>query len=270
MSGFDIHGSVLAGQAMVAPAVDAIKKWKELETTTSYNDEIMRHAFENKMIGIDELTKYQAASSTKKTGMAAAMAANMHADLRRREQEANRAMQERKMAQSWEIAKMAHAPDPNAGRTILHPETNKPIGIYGAGGNPQFFPREATEAADGPIQVDPFVDPTTQKPVPGMGIVRKTGQIGYFGALLGAGGGVPIETDPTTGMKFYRDAKGNPKPLDPTKVMTADLTRPEGEKKATGTPAATPLVAPQVGEVRRGYRFKGGDPATPESWEKVP
>lgn len=28
-------------------------------------------------------------------------------------------------------------------------------------------------------------------------------------------------------------------------------------------------AAPRVGEVRRGYRFKGGNPASPQSWEKV-
>ncbi len=32
------------------------------------------------------------------------------------------------------------------------------------------------------------------------------------------------------------------------------------------SPAAAP---PAVGEVRRGYRFKGGDPASPQSWEAV-
>jgi hypothetical protein len=27
--------------------------------------------------------------------------------------------------------------------------------------------------------------------------------------------------------------------------------------------------APQVGEVRKGYRFKGGNPADPNAWEQV-
>lgn len=34
-------------------------------------------------------------------------------------------------------------------------------------------------------------------------------------------------------------------------------------------PAATPPAPPTVGEVRSGYKFKGGDPADPASWERV-
>jgi hypothetical protein len=40
-----------------------------------------------------------------------------------------------------------------------------------------------------------------------------------------------------------------------------------GETPAAAQPKA-PLAAPKVGEVRRGYVFKGGNPASPSSWEK--
>ena len=46
-----------------------------------------------------------------------------------------------------------------------------------------------------------------------------------------------------------------------------------GEMPLSPTPAASaspsmPAV-PKAGEVRKGYRFKGGDPSSPQSWEKV-
>lgn len=37
---------------------------------------------------------------------------------------------------------------------------------------------------------------------------------------------------------------------------------------ASGNPPPA-VVAPALGEVREGYRYKGGDPSRPESWEKV-
>lgn len=40
--------------------------------------------------------------------------------------------------------------------------------------------------------------------------------------------------------------------------------------RASSAPASSVDVnIPQVGEVRSGYRFKGGDPSKPESWEKI-
>lgn len=38
---------------------------------------------------------------------------------------------------------------------------------------------------------------------------------------------------------------------------------------ATPPPSSTPQAAPNVGDTRYGYRFKGGDPSEPSSWEKA-
>jgi hypothetical protein len=51
--------------------------------------------------------------------------------------------------------------------------------------------------------------------------------------------------------------------IDPFKVVGNDAA----EGFDTAAPASPSI--PKVGEVRKGYRFKGGDPAQPSSWEQV-
>lgn len=267
MAGFDLQGSVAAGQGVVSPFAEALRKWEDQQKTSEYNDTIIQHAFKTGLIGLDDVTKYQGASATAKTGIAAGIAANIHNDMQRAQQEQQTQLA-RAHAAAYESEAMARnwAPGPedrNLAYSLGGDYMRGPRGY-------QFTPYPESAAGQGPIQVDPFVDPVSQKPVPGMGIVRKTGQIGYFGSLLGAGGGVPIETDPATGMKFYRDAKGNPKPLKPADVMTSQATMPEGDAVTPAVqPTAAPTGFPKPGDIRKGYRFRGGDPSKQESWEKV-
>jgi hypothetical protein len=42
----------------------------------------------------------------------------------------------------------------------------------------------------------------------------------------------------------------------------------DGQRYQSGVPAA-PTAGPQVGTIEDGYRFGGGDPANPASWEKL-
>lgn len=63
-----------------------------------------------------------------------------------------------------------------------------------------------------------------------------------------------------------------PVPMQPQGDRTA---LPDGgvARQAPVPSAANPSAggtsqSPQVGEVRKGYRFKGGNPADPNSWEK--
>jgi len=57
--------------------------------------------------------------------------------------------------------------------------------------------------------------------------------------------------------------------------LVPDETTPGDGADNEPLPAATPNVsgapssAPKIGETRKGYRFRGGDPSKPENWEKV-
>jgi hypothetical protein len=63
-----------------------------------------------------------------------------------------------------------------------------------------------------------------------------------------------------TGLERARQQAGVPASATPS-------TAPAGP---SSSPAAAPKAAPSVGEVRYGYRFKGGDPSEPSNWEKAP
>jgi hypothetical protein len=65
-------------------------------------------------------------------------------------------------------------------------------------------------------------------------------------------------TDPTL------DVKANMNALD----MLEKLFGNQGEGQAPATAAKSAPSAPPVGTLKGGYRFKGGDPASPSSWEK--
>mgnify|MGYP001359262178 CR=1 FL=1 len=52
------------------------------------------------------------------------------------------------------------------------------------------------------------------------------------------------------------------------KLITGAYTRQFGGEQGAAQPSA-PAGSPSVGTVDGGYRFKGGDPGNPQSWEKV-
>lgn len=52
--------------------------------------------------------------------------------------------------------------------------------------------------------------------------------------------------------------------LDPGRIASAPAATPQPRVTPTAAPAA-----PKVGEVRKGYRFAGGDPSNPRSWTKA-
>jgi hypothetical protein len=86
------------------------------------------------------------------------------------------------------------------------------------------------------------------------------------------GGGQP---EMSSDGKFFRTG-----PMDAWKAMprtqsTDDFVKlfgggkPQMATDATDKGKAAAAAAPEVGEVRQGYSFKGGDPSDPANWEKV-
>ncbi len=70
-----------------------------------------------------------------------------------------------------------------------------------------------------------------------------------------------------------------PSALDPRDVQATKIEaflrqtgfQPQGGARTppTAPPPSAPSGAPRPGEIRKGHRFKGGNPADPNSWEKV-
>ena len=74
-----------------------------------------------------------------------------------------------------------------------------------------------------------------------------------------------MKTDQDALVKFYGwlDAEGR----KPTATAFAQWEA-RGRPAANKSPAPAP-GAPKIGAIENGYRFKGGNPASPESWEKM-
>lgn len=74
------------------------------------------------------------------------------------------------------------------------------------------------------------------------------------------------KADPTAFDKVSETTEIDPVTQKPTTKTTRTRNVPAGQEPQ---PTATPTGPPQPGEIRKGYRFRGGDPAKPASWEKV-
>lgn len=100
----------------------------------------------------------------------------------------------------------------------------------------------------------------------------KEGKPRYFNSK-----GTIVEIDPETGesREVYKPKDSGPSILgaaaegtgEKPGIVTRTLDRIFGGPSKPAAPTAAPKGKPEVGEVRAGYRFKGGDPSKQENWE---
>ncbi len=167
----------------------------------------------------------------------------------------------------------------------------------------------ASGGADGATQIDPYVDPVSKQPVAGMGIVRKTGRVvttgggevsdpDQYGRYWNGKQWVQLrkdKVDPVTAMQtadrsnqvttLTQQIAEHQTALDKGDTHVGGLfgigatdraqvlagLKAKRDSLLTEGVGQSPSAAgaPKVGEVRRGYRFKGGDPADRNNWEQA-
>lgn len=238
-SDYIYQGITGAANSIAGGLGQALQKYDDVRKQNAFGDATMDHLSQTTgadgkpFVPVDALTRYHQASSSQKAGMVQAALANATFDAARQN------------ASGEAQLRAAQA------------------GYYGAHSN--YMNAQAAQQgqdSDNPITVDPLTDPSTQQPVPGMGIVRKTGAI----VSTGGDSGAP-NIDPSG--KFYLDNKTRSwKPL-PGATMVLPGINPQagGPVQTPGPqPAAVASAPPQPGSVIRGYRFNGGDPKDPNSW----
>jgi hypothetical protein len=220
------------------------KRQQELERNFGYGQTIMKHALDNKRISLQDYNDFIAAPAHKRDGMVAGQVFNFLDEQKRMMEQSTLQTQAAQRSADFERVLASQGE-----RNFQPTEQARQQAQWAGGELIQTGPGKTTfapypEAAKGSEQsiTDPVI--VGGQEIPGVRIVRKTGQPIYTSGLSGDGGGVKVEIDPTTGTPFYRDSKGNPKPLttDPTKQILAEQMR-----KALGLkpgPTPTPTLAP--------------------------
>lgn len=244
--GVDYHGDKYLFDAIGGLGEDfanVMNERKKIEQTDSYNDQVMQAARVRGDVSEEDYNKYLSASHSAKTGIAAGHAAAIAQDWQQKNQSSElalRGLQQQQLQKGLELFGQpiygnepapVQVPSPNTpGGTDYYRPPPKQIGIYGQGGVPHALPQDESATGNEPLKVDPFMDPATGKPVAGMGLVRKTGQIGYFHPS-------GLEKDPTSGALGIRDTRGNFKPLTTQQITAMQIGGGGAEAPGSPTPA---------------------------------
>lgn len=255
--------------------IEALKRYQQTQKEQAFSDQVVQGLAKNPstqkyLMGdkdatvADALDRYTKMGHNQKQGYSQGLMANMASDLQ--QQKAQQDASSLKNNQDYQRAM-----------------------IQEAQAHGRYFDKQAQDTGSlDPVVTDPLV--VDGKPIPGIGTNRKTGQYVYFGQNQGQVGGSLITFDEKTGVPGYKDQKGTWKPIKVEDVQAATAYKASQQPPAPssgmslgnnpivnyfrggvpGQPAQAPQgapVPPQPGEVRSGFKFKGGNPADPNSWE---
>jgi hypothetical protein len=178
-------GLGLVGVQNVAQEIaEARKRYDENQKLGAYNDSLVRHAYQTGQISLDELNDYQQAAGSKKTGIAAGLAANM---LDNHNREKDRQQQAYQNAQIDHLNAEAAYNNAHAAalQTPAAPFAPSIVMAPGPGGTQVPFAMTSPHSAqplrgpDGGSEetvIDPVIDPVTKQPMAGVGVIRHSGQ----------------------------------------------------------------------------------------------
>jgi hypothetical protein len=284
---------------------EKLKEKRKEEQELQFNDDVIKHAIQTGRLQPtdDAYLDYIKGNSKKKLEISHGIIFNMAEDAKTQQQqimnqshqtEAYRAMQQATEAQ-LRSAILARTGQPVYQQPIAPGQSpapwNKQMGVSTSTGDVAPLPSTQPEMATVP---SPNGGPplTFYKGQKGWShIVTPTGKVPIklskeeqklFSWALNRSGKTPEETDLPTDLRWvFKWAKNNPK--DPRAIPAwnkikqdlihrltvnglPDNTTTSGTEADSVNGQPTP---PKKGEVRAGYRFKGGDPAAPNNWEAV-
>jgi hypothetical protein len=135
----------------------------------------------------------------------------------------------------------ANKTSPFAGQKIYNDKGGE-VGVYDERGTPHYYPGGPAAGGDTAVHIQPYIDPVTNQPVPGLGIVKGAGNQFQVVNTRGMGNtSMQVEMDPATNVPFFRDAKGNPHPLTADQLFGGRQMK--AQKAAESAPGVMDSVA---------------------------
>lgn len=258
------------GQNVSENIVTGLKQYNQDQQVAAYSDTVMEHLArqpadptdpsKGAKVPLAVLNDYHNAKLKTRVGMAMAAQAADAADNARQHQEEQLQIQRQHLQQSAKQFAADQEPFEASDKWLG--------GTHVVEVRPGEFQIDPTQGggANGktaePTVIDPYIDPVTQRPVPGMGVVRKTGAVVD---KSGVADGLVVQQDPATGAYFYRTEKGAPKQIkaaDPFKEKLAQMMggaspTPAPSPAATPAPSAAPTAAtaPEGAYGRKGAQW---------------